>query len=180
MTEAIDGAEIRRLLQEAGAVRFGHFVLTSGAESDVYVDVKHLWTRPERLRPIAHALVARAVGEVDLLAGMELGAVPLVVAAALETGLPYVVLRKPGRPHGTGRRVEGTVPPGARTVLLEDVATTGGSLADSVEVLRAEGARVDRAVCVVDRQQGGAERLRALGVRLESLATLAELREPPA
>ncbi len=168
---------IRALLLEAGAVRFGHFVLTSGATSDVYVDVKLVWTRPGWLRTLGRALADRVGPAVDLLAGLELGAVPLVVAVALETGLPYVVVRKPGRQHGTGRRIEGTVPPGARTLVLEDVTTTGGSLADTVAVLRAAGARVDRALSVVDREQGGAARLAADGVRLETLATLAELRE---
>ncbi|MHB8351736.1 MAG: orotate phosphoribosyltransferase [Thermoplasmata archaeon] len=179
MVSTLPEPGIRALILEAGAVRFGHFVLTSGAESDVYVDVKQVWTHPGRLRTIARALAGRLGGEVDLLAGLELGAVPLVVAVALETDLPYVVVRKPGREHGTGRRIEGAVPAGARTVVLEDVTTTGGSLVDTIEVLRAAGARVERAVSVVDRQQGGAARLRTLGVDLQTLATLAELREPP-
>lgn len=173
-----EGAEIRRLLLEAGAVRFGHFVLTSGQESDVYVDIKQVWTRPERLRVIGRAL-ARRVGPADLLAGMELGAVPLVVAVALELGLPYVVVRKPGRAHGTGRRYEGEVPPHGRVVVLEDVTTTGGSLADTIEVLRSAGGQVERALTVVDREQGGRERLRGLGVELEALAVLSELRGKP-
>jgi orotate phosphoribosyltransferase len=172
-------SEIRTLLLEAGAVRFGHFVLTSGAESDVYVDIKQVWTHPGRLRRIAGALAAR-VGPADRLAGMELGAVPLVVAVALQTDIPYVVVRKPGRAHGTGRRFEGEIPAGATVVLIEDVTTTGGSLADSIEVLRAAGGRVERAITVVDREQGGRERLSSLGVQLEALAVLSELRGPTA
>jgi orotate phosphoribosyltransferase len=172
---ADDDADIRRLLLDAGAVRFGRFVLTSGATSDVYVDIKQVWTRPERLRPLARALAART-GDAELLAGMELGAVPLVVATALATGLPYVVVRKPGRAHGTARPFEGEIAPGARTLLLEDVTTTGGSLVATVGILREGGARVDRAVTVVDREQGGAEQLRAHGVHLEWLARLSELR----
>jgi orotate phosphoribosyltransferase len=173
-----DRPALRKILLEAGAVRFGHFVLTSGQESDVYVDIKQVWTRPERLRAIAQAL-ARRVGDEQLLAGMELGAVPLVVATALERGLPYVVVRKPGRAHGTQHRFEGEIPPGASTLLIEDVTTTGGSLADTVQVLREGGARIERAITVVDREQGAAERLKRLDVRLEALARLAELRGPP-
>jgi orotate phosphoribosyltransferase len=172
-------ASIRALLLDSGAVRFGRFVLTSGQESDVYVDIKQVWTHPERLRVLARALSARIEGE-GVLAGMELGAVPLVVATALESGRPYVVVRKAPRTHGTGQRLVGEVPPGARVLLLEDVTTTGGSLAETVEVLRAAGATVERAVSVVDREQGGVERLRALGVRLESLETLGHLRGSPA
>jgi orotate phosphoribosyltransferase len=171
--------DVRSLLLDAGAVRFGKFVLTSGQESDVYVDIKEVWTRPERLRVLA-ARLARWVDEEALLAGMELGAVPLVVAVALQTGRPYVVVRKPGRAHGTGRRYEGDVPRGAKTLVIEDVTTTGGTLVDTIEVLREAGAEVDRAVTVVDREQGGRQRLRAIGVELDALATLSQLRGPRA
>jgi orotate phosphoribosyltransferase len=170
---------IRKLLLDSGAVRFGKFVLTSGQESDVYVDIKQVWTHPERLRVLAQALASRLQDE-TVLAGMELGAVPLVVATALETGRPYVVVRKPGRAHGTARRFEGEIPTDAAVLILEDVTTTGGSLVDTVEVLRAGGADVTRALTVVDREQGGKERLRAAGVELESLETLSGLREGPA
>ncbi|MCI4362949.1 MAG: orotate phosphoribosyltransferase [Thermoplasmata archaeon] len=168
-------SEVRATLLASGAVKFGEFTLTSGKRSDVYVDVKQAWTNPERLALLARALAQR-VGEERFLAGMELGAVPLVVATALETHLPFVVIRKAAREHGTGKRVEGAIAPGARGLLLEDVVTTGGSVAASVEILRAEGAVVDRVVAVIDREEGARERLAPLGVRLEALATLGELR----
>jgi orotate phosphoribosyltransferase len=167
--------DLVRLLLAAAAVRFGEFTLTSGERSDVYVDVKRAWTRPAHLDLLARALAAR-VGGVDRLAGMELGAVPLVVATALRTGLPYVVLRKAPRAHGTRQPFEGEVAGGDRVLVIEDVVTTGGSSVRSVEVLRAAGATVDRLLTVVDREAGGAERLNTVGVRLEALATLAELR----
>ena len=166
---------VRKMLLDAGAVRFGHFVLTSGQESDVYVDIKQVWTRPERLKVLAKELASR-VGGGELLAGMELGAVPLVVATALQTGLPYVVVRKSARAHGTGRRFEGNIAPRARTVVLEDVTTTGGSVVETVGILREGGALVERVVCVVDRGQGARERLKEVGVSLDALATLEELR----
>jgi orotate phosphoribosyltransferase len=163
------------MLVESGAVRFGSFTLTSGQKSDVYVDIKHVWTHPDRLRLIAQRFAQRVRSE-TILAGMELGAVPLVVATALETGRPYVVIRKQAKAHGTGQRVEGTVEPAARALLLEDVATTGGSLVESVSVLRAAGAQVERALVVVDREAGATEALAREGVRLEPLATLSQLR----
>jgi orotate phosphoribosyltransferase len=171
-----NSAEVRAALLASGAVKFGDFTLTSGKKSDVYVDVKLAWTDPSRLSTLAQALSERVRGE-KVLAGMELGAVPLVVATALRTHLPFVVLRKAARAHGTGTRVEGRVEPGALCLLLEDVVTTGGSVAESVELLRGAGAVVERAVTVIDREEGGSERLATLGVRLESLATLAELRK---
>jgi len=167
---------IVRMLLEAAAVRFGEFTLASGEKSDVYIDVKRAWTDPRRLDLLARALAAR-VGSTDRLAGMELGAVPLVVATALRTGHPYVILRKAAKEHGTRQPFEGEIPSGQRVLLIEDVATTGGSSERSVEIVRAAGGVVDRVLVVVDRESGARERLGALGVRLEPLATLAELRE---
>jgi orotate phosphoribosyltransferase len=163
------------MLLDAGAVRFGEFTLASGEKSDVYVDVKRAWPDPRRLDVMSAALAAR-VGDADRLAGMELGAVPLVVATAIRTGLPYVVLRKVAKEHGTRQAYEGEIPVGARVLLIEDVSTTGGSSLRSVEVIRAAGGVVDRAVVVIDREAGATERLAAVGVRLEALATLRDLR----
>ena len=164
-----------RLLIDAGAVRFGEFTLTSGAKSDVYVDVKRAWSDPRRLDLLARALSAR-LGPAERLAGMELGAVPLVVAVALRTGLPYVVLRKATKEHGTRQAYEGEIPSGARFLLIEDVSTTGGSTLRSVEIVRAAGGLVERALVVVDRESGARDYLAAAGVKLEPLLTLSELR----
>ncbi|HKS59773.1 MAG TPA: orotate phosphoribosyltransferase [Thermoplasmata archaeon] len=170
-----DSEAVRRILLECRAVEFGEFTLASGARSDVYVNIKRAWTDPQRLRLIARALADR-VGGVRCLAGMELGAVPLVVATSLETGLPYVVVRKEVKGHGTQRRFEGEIPPGATILLIEDVTTTGGSVLESVGVLRRAGGVVERALAVVDRASGARERLAAEGVALEWLTTLPELR----
>jgi len=170
-----DKESILRLLLDASAVRFGEFTLASGETSDVYVDVKRAWPDPKRLDLLARALASR-VGATDRLGGMELGAVPLVVATALRTGHPYVVLRKAAKEHGTRQDYEGEIRPGDRVLLIEDVVTTGGSTERSVQIVRAAGGVVDRLLVVVDREVGARERLGALGVRLEALATLADLR----
>jgi orotate phosphoribosyltransferase len=164
-----------RMLLDAGAVRFGEFTLASGERSDVYIDVKRAWPDPRRLELMSRALAAR-VRDVDRLAGMELGAVPLVVATALRTGLPYVVLRKAAKEHGTRQAFEGDLPAGTRVLLIEDVSTTGGSSVRSVEIIRGAGGVVDRALVIVDRGAGATERLAAVGVRLEALTTLRDLR----
>ncbi len=168
-------AEVVDLLLGAGAVRFGRFTLTSGQTSDVYVDVKRAWTDPARLSLLARALAARAGAE-PRLGGMELGAVPLVVATALLLGRPFVVLRKQPRDHGTRQAFEGELSAGDAVLLIEDVASTGGSSLRSVEILREHGAVVERAIVVVDREMGARERLATAGVRLEALATLSDLR----
>ncbi len=170
-----DRAAVLATLLEAEAVRFGDFTLASGETSDVYVDVKRAWPDPDRLDVLARAL-AEQVGETDRIGGMELGAVPLVVATALRVRKPYVVLRKAAKEHGTRQAFEGEIRPGDRVLLVEDVSTTGGSIARSVEIVRAAGGVVDRALVIVDREGGATERLAAIGVRLTALLTFSELR----
>lgn len=168
-----------RLTEElvaCGALRFGTFTLTSGRTSSYYVDVKAATSRPRILREIATALRGR-VGDAEVLAGVELGAVPLLVALALETGLPYAIIRKAAREHGTGRRIEGADVQGRRVLLVEDVTTTGGSVLEAVRLLREAGGRVDRVETVVDRGEGAAERLAAERVRLGALVPAQELLE---
>lgn len=162
------------LLLETGALKFGEFTLTSGQKSPYYVDVKLASTKPQALRELARGLAPFARGH-DLLAGMELGAVPLVAATALETGLPYVILRKKPKEHGTGQRIEGHFKPGQRVLLLEDVATTGKTMVESIGILRGAGLVLEHAASVVDREQGGAEALKAQGVALHSLVKAADL-----
>ena len=168
-------SDIVQTLLRAGAVRFGEFTLASGEKSDVYIDVKKAWTDPRNLSLLARVLAGR-VGSVDRIAGMELGAVPLVVATALRTGHPYVVLRKATKEHGTRQAFEGDISPGLRVLLIEDVTTTGGSTLRSVEIVRAAGGVVDRVLVVVDRESGASAKLGAVGVRVEALVTLSELR----
>ncbi|HZY69687.1 MAG TPA: orotate phosphoribosyltransferase [Thermoplasmata archaeon] len=163
------------MLADAEAVRFGDFLLASGRRSNVYVDVKRAWTDPKRLGELARAF-AKRVRPQESLAGVELGAVPLVVATALATGRPYVIIRKQAKEHGTRLPFEGEVGAGARFLILEDVTTSGGSVVRSVELLRSAGATVDRAVVVVDREEGAREKLRSVGVELEALATLDDVR----
>ncbi|MFQ6012797.1 MAG: orotate phosphoribosyltransferase [Thermoplasmata archaeon] len=162
-------------LVESGALRFGAFTLASGKKSPYYVDLKAAFTDPVLLRRVVRRLVPHAAG-VQRMAGTELGAVPLLVALALETELPYVILRKEARAHGTGRAYEGDVHPGDRVLLVEDVATTGGTLRRATDLLRGEGAVVERAVCVVDREEGAGESLRDIGVALDALIRARDLR----
>ncbi len=162
-------------LVEKGALKFGDFTLTSGKKSSYYVDLKLAFTDPVFLRQVVERLVPYATG-VQRLAGTELGAVPLLVALALETDLPYVILRKKARDHGTGRAYEGEIRAGENVLLVEDVATSGGTIQRAAEVLRGEGAQVERAVCVVDREEGAVESLREMGVDLEAVLRARDLR----
>ena len=103
------------------------------------------------------------------MAGLELGGVPIAVVLAQLTGIPAVFVRKERKDYGTCRLVEGIDIAGRQLLVVEDVATTGGQMVKSIEDLRREGARVDTAICVVDRQSGAAARLAEVGVELKAL-----------
>lgn len=165
-----------KALVKAEALQFGDFTLTSGKMSNYYVDLKAAFTDPELLMRVAEELGPYTQG-FQRTAGTELGAVPVLVALALETGLPYIIVRKEAQAHGTGRAYEGEIQEGERVLLVEDVTTTGGTLRRAAELLRKEGAIVDRAVCVVDRGEGATENLLAIGVTMKPLVEAQSLRE---
>ncbi|WP_152043343.1 orotate phosphoribosyltransferase [Salinigranum salinum] len=165
--------ELITALRDADAVRFGEFELSHGGTSDYYVDKYLFETDPHCLRLIARAFAER-VGETKL-AGVALGAVPLVAVTSVETDSPYVIVRKKTKEYGTANRIEGRFDTGERVVVLEDIATTGTSALDAVEALREAGAVVDRVVVVVDRQEGARELLADNDVELEALVTASEL-----
>jgi orotate phosphoribosyltransferase len=162
-------------LREADAVRFGEFELSHGGTSDYYVDKYLFETDPRCLKQVARAFADRLGDGETTLAGVALGAVPLVAVTSVETGNPYVVVRKKTKEYGTAKRVEGRLEEGESIVVLEDIATTGRSALDAVEALREAGAVVERVLVVVDREEGARERLADHGVDLESLLSASEL-----
>jgi len=160
-------------LRDADAVQYGEFELSHGGTSDYYVDKYLFETDPHCLELIAEAF-AEKVDE-SKLAGVALGAVPLVAVTSVETGLPYVIARKKAKEYGTAKRIEGRLDDGEEVVVLEDIATTGNSAIDAVEALREAGAEVNRVLVVVDREEGATERLAEHDLELDSLVTASEL-----
>jgi len=160
-------ASLAELLRSRQIVQRGDFILASGRRSDYFVNIKRASTDPEVLRAMAEAVAPHVRSE--RIAGMALGAVPLVVAVALATGRPYVIVRKEPKDHGTQELIEGEVQPGERYVIVEDVATTGGSVLKVAQALRAKGAIVERAIAIVDRAEGAAEALKEAGIELTGL-----------
>ena len=165
--------ELIAALRDADAVRYGEFELSHGGTSDYYVDKYLFETDPHCLELVAKAFAER-VGT-EKLAGVALGAVPLVAVTSVETGSPYVIARKQQKEYGTANLIEGRLDEGEEVVVLEDIATTGQSAVDAVEALRDAGATVERIIVVVDREEGAAENLADHGVELESLLTATEL-----
>lgn len=165
--------ELIDALRSADAVQFGEFELSHGGTSDYYVDKYVFETNPDCLRLIAAAFAERLDG--TTLAGVALGAVPLVAVTSVETNTPYVIVRKQKKAYGTANLIEGDLEAGEEVVVLEDIATTGRSAIDAVEALREAGAVVDRVLVVVDRQEGATENLAEHDIELQALVTAEEL-----
>jgi len=175
-------AELARRVAER-ALLHGDFVLRSGRRSSVYLDKYRFETDPALLGPIGAALAELATASdprPHRLAGPELGAVPLAAAAALASGIPFLIVRKAAKDYATEGLIEGVFEQGERVLVIEDVVTTGGALIAAIEALRAAGLSVERALCVLDREEGGEEGLAELGVRLEPLFRRADLGIPVA
>lgn len=158
---------LRQMLKDRKVVQTGEFMLASGRKSSFFVNIKRASTDPAVLREIGKA-IAPHIGD-SKIAGMALGAVPIAVAVALETGRPFVMVRKEPKDHGTKELIEGEVVPGEKFVVVEDVATTGASAMRVVNALRAKGAYVVRTVAVVDREEGAQALLSENGVEFISV-----------
>jgi orotate phosphoribosyltransferase len=156
----------------------GDFVLRSGRRSSYYLDKYLFETRPDLLAALGEhiaAAVAEHEPEAARLAGPELGAVALTAAASLASGLPFLIVRKEAKEHGTANRLEGAYEKGERVCLVEDVVTSGGAAVSALDALREAGLECRIAVCVVDREEGGADALARRGVRLEPLFRAGDL-----
>jgi orotate phosphoribosyltransferase len=156
----------------AAAVLHGSFTLHSGRTSSYYVDKYRFQARPELLRRVAARLAREIPEETERLAGVELGAVPLVTAVALETGIPFVIVRKGAKQYGTANLIEGEPLAGDTVTLVEDVCTTGTAAIEAAEKLAASGGRLLRILIVLDRG-GGVDLLRGAGYTAQALFTLA-------
>jgi orotate phosphoribosyltransferase len=143
--------------------------------SEEYFDKYQFESDPELLTEIADVLAARIPERTEILAGLELGGIPIATALSIRAGLPMVFVRKHAKDYGTCRLAEGVEISGRRLLIVEDVVTSGGQILASCEELRRAGAVVDHVVCVIDRQAGGMEALAAAGLKLRSLFTKKDL-----
>ena len=153
----------------------GEFRLRSGQTSHEYFDKYLFEGQPELLRAVAVAMVELLPPDAQVLAGMEMGGIPIATVMSQLTGLPTVFVRKAAKEYGTQKVAEGGEVAGLRVVAIEDVVTTGGALLHACAELRRLGASLDVVVCAIDRDQGGSENLRAEGIRLLSALTRSDL-----
>ncbi|MBS2549908.1 orotate phosphoribosyltransferase [Catenulispora sp. NL8] len=154
----------------------GQFTLRSGRTATEYFDKYRFGADPVLLDEIALGMAALVPAGTEVLAGLEMGGIPVVTALGRHTGLPCAFVRKAAKTYGTCRLAEGAEVAGRRVLVVEDVVTSGGQIVLSSADLRALGADVREALCVIDREQGGTEALAAKGIQLLSLLTADDLR----
>ncbi|MFM2302765.1 MAG: hypothetical protein RLZZ135_168 [Cyanobacteriota bacterium] len=163
------------------AYKEGDFMLSSGQKSTYYINGKQVTLHPEGAVATARILLAMLPPDTAAVAGLTLGADPIVSAVSVVSvyagrSIPALIIRKEAKGHGTQAYIEGaTLPPGSKVVVLEDVVTTGQSAMKAVERLTAAGYMVDRVLTLVDRQQGGAQFYADRGLIFEAIFTIQDL-----
>ncbi len=181
MPRDADRARLIEIITARSFTKGGEIKLASGRSSSFYFNMKPTMLHPEGARLIGSLICSALEGkDVDMVGGLEMGAVPLATAVAVASHaagwpLPAFFVRKQAKEHGTQSLVEGLPKgetlKGRRVVILEDVTTTGGSAMKAIDAVRADGAIVERVITVVDRLEGAAETFKAAGIPFEPLLT---------
>jgi orotate phosphoribosyltransferase len=153
----------------------GEFVLRSGQVTDTYFDKYLFESDPVLLKAIAEEMAELVPSDTEVLAGLDLGGIPLVTALSQVTGIPAAFIRKKPKEYGTRKYAEGADLTSKNVVLVEDVVSTGGAILNILAMLNADGIAPTLALCVIDRETGGVEALRGQSVELRALLTMSEI-----
>jgi uridine monophosphate synthetase len=163
-------------LLDAGCVKFGTFTLKSGLESPIYIDLRQLITYPRLLHQVGAAyLPILQELEFTRLAGLPYAAIPIATAVSLQGGWPMIYPRKEVKTYGTKAEIEGLFAPGEQVVVIDDLATTGGSKFEAIDKLTVAGLLVKDVIVLIDRQSGAGEALAGAGYQMHAVFTLTEL-----
>ncbi|MFZ4567603.1 MAG: orotate phosphoribosyltransferase [Bacteroidota bacterium] len=168
-------AELARSIFHASYLT-GEFLLRSGKISNEYFDKYLFESNPLLLKHISRYMVELLPNGTEMLAGLEMGGIPIATAISLDCGLPLTFIRKKAKNYGTCKVNEGPSMEGKNIVIIEDVITSGGQVILSAQDIRKTGANILCTICVINRQQGGTEALEQAGIPLISLFTMDELK----
>jgi len=167
--------KILNLAERTGAVLYGDFTLSSGLKSDHYWDGKKVTLSAAGAYLVGKAILERLAHlKIDAVGGPELGAVPIAAAVSLVSYLdgcdiPVFIVRKDPKKHGTKKPVEGYLGENSRVAIVEDVVTTGESVMKAIAAVEDQGCKVVKVITLVDRHEGGGDRLRCAGYDFESI-----------
>jgi orotate phosphoribosyltransferase len=172
-------AELCRILNRIGALKFGVFKLTTGRTSPYYIDLRIVTSFPDAFRKVCDLYLKLIRGDIgaesfDRIAGIPTAGIPFASFLAHQLNKPFLYTRPQKRLHGRERRVEGIVMSGDRVLLIDDLVTTGRSLRMAAAAIRAEGGVVSDAVVLLDREESGKKKLAEEEVTLHSLLRASE------
>lgn len=163
-------------LLAAGCIQFGEFTLKSGLKSPIYIDLRRIISAPGLLAQVGAAYLPLLKDlRFDRLAGLPYAAIPIATAIALQGGYPMIYPRKEAKEYGTKAEIEGEYRAGETAVVIDDLATTGGSKFEAIEKLSAAGLKVRDVVVLVDRESGARQALAQAGLQLHAVLTLTQL-----
>ena len=155
----------------------GSFTLRSGRQATEYFDKYKFEAKPAILSEVAKQMVDLIPPGIEVLAGLELGGIPIVTMLSHYSGIPAAFVRKTAKEYGTSKLAEGEEISGKKVLIVEDVVTSGGQIILSTNDLRLLGANIEYALCVIDREEGGTEKLAANQIKLLSLFKKSDLNE---
>ncbi|HMZ08863.1 MAG TPA: orotate phosphoribosyltransferase [Anaerolineales bacterium] len=165
-------------LLEAGCIKFGEFTLKSGLKSPIYLDLRQLVSHPSLLKTVGDAYLPILNGlQFSRIAGLPYAAIPIATAVSLQGSYPMIYPRKEVKTYGTKAEIEGEYHAGETVVVIDDLATTGGSKFEAIEKLTSAGLAVKDVVVLVDRQSGAKESLEQAGYHLHAVLTITQLLE---
>ncbi len=159
-----------------GAVKFGEFKLKSGIMSPIYLDLRIIISYPDILKNIATELIALSKKlHFDKIAGIPYTAMPIATAFSLASGHPMIYSRKERKEYGTGQMIEGVWNTGDQVLIIDDLITNGGSKLETFEVFLEAGLKVKDVIVLIDREQGGKEKLEQQGYHLHSAISIFDI-----
>ena len=163
-------------LLEAGCIKFGGFTLKSGLKSPIYIDLRQIITYPKLLEQVGAAYLPLLEKlQFDRIAGLPYASIPIATAISLAGNYPMIYPRKEVKAYGTKAEIEGEYHAGETVVVIDDLATTGGSKFEAIEKLTSAGLVVKDVVVLVDRQSGAKESLADAGYAMHSVLTISEM-----
>jgi len=172
-------SELSQILNRIGAIKFGTFKLTSGRISPYYIDLRIIPSFPDAFQKVCDLYIKLlekdlGVENFDRIAGIPTAGMPFASVIAYHLKKPFIYIRSKVKLHGRERRIEGVIMPGNRVLLVDDLVTTGLSLKKAAKNIRAEGGVVSDALVMLDREEGGKERLLKDNIKLHYLLTASE------